>query len=54
MVYQETKRDGDEESASNGNGSEIEIIEMAGERLSDDGDGEHGETAEDGRSSNVP
>lgn len=53
-MYQEAESDGNEEGASNGNGGEVEIIEMASERLRDDGDGEHGKTAEDGRGSNVP
>lgn len=53
-MYQETESDGDEEGAGDGNGGEVEIVEMTGEGLSDDCDGEHGETAEDGRGSNVP
>lgn len=35
---QEAESDGDEEGASNRNGGEVEIVEMTGERLSDDGD----------------
>jgi len=53
-VYEEAESDGDEEGAGNGNGGEVEIVEVAGERLRDDGDGEHGKTGEDGRGSNVP
>lgn len=44
----DTECDRDEDGAGDRDGGEVEVSEVAGERLGDDGDGEHGEAGEDG------
>lgn len=52
--HQETKSDGNDDGGDNRDGSEVEITKVAGECLSDDSHGEHGEAAEDGGTCNLP
>ena len=52
--YQETESDGDDDGGGDGNGGEVKVTEVAGEGLGYDSHGEHGQSAENGGSSNCP
>lgn len=54
MNYQNAESDADDEGGRDGDGGEIEVAKAAGEGLGDDGDGEHGDAAENGRSGELP
>lgn len=52
--YHEPEGDGDDDGVDDGDGGEVEATEVAGEGLGDDGDGEQGNAAEDGRGCYLP
>lgn len=52
--YQEAEGDADDDGGDDGDGGEVEVAEVAGKGLGDDGEGEQGDSSEDGGARDVP